>query len=127
MPAKVRKQIYLDQRQNRLLKRLAEARGVSEAEVVRELIDWEAVAGAARPQPPSQAAWEAILKFSQQRAQAGKAGEPYQWNRDEIYEERLRHFGPEASANSPRSLKGQPTPSSKTARKKPARPRLTAR
>ena len=35
MAKMVRKQIYIQERQNILLKRLAEARGVSEAEVIR--------------------------------------------------------------------------------------------
>ena len=91
---KVRKQIYLDQRQNRQLKRLAEARGVSEAEIVRQLIASQAEATAASALPPDRAAWEAILEFSRQRAQSGVAGEPYKWNRDEIYEERESRFGP---------------------------------
>ena len=56
MPAKVRKQIYLEQRQNRQLKRLAEARGVSEAEVVRELIEIEASGSSAHSLPPDPAA-----------------------------------------------------------------------
>ena len=94
MSTKVRKQIYLEQRQNRQLKRLAEARGVSEAEVVRELIDSEAAGSAAKPLPPDQAAWEAILAFSQQRAKSGVTGNAYHWTRDEIYEERLSRFGP---------------------------------
>ena len=132
MPAKVRKQIYLEQRQNRQLKHLAEARGVSEAEVVRELIDAEASAGATRPVPPSRAAWEAILKFSAQRAQSGKAGEPYQWNRDEIYEERLSRFGSllndtEAVENLRGPVTRYPAPKAKSARKKPAGRCLSAK
>src|SRR5664279_3418083 len=94
MPTKVRKQIYLDPRQNRQLKRLAEARGVSEAAVVRELIESEAAGGASNPLPPDRAAWDGIVAFSQQRAKSGVKGEPYQWNRDEIYEARLSRFGP---------------------------------
>src|SRR5438045_3872559 len=94
MPTKVRKQIYLEQRQNRQLKRLAEARGISEAEVVRQLISAEATSAASQALPPDRAAWEAIVAFSQQRAQSGVTGQPYQWNRDEIYEDRLGRFGP---------------------------------
>lgn len=94
MPTKIRKQIYLEKRQDRQLKRLAEARGVSEAAVIRELIDARAAGGATSPLPPDPAAWEAILQFIRQRAQSGETGEPYRWNREEIYEERERRFGP---------------------------------
>jgi hypothetical protein len=94
MPTKVRKQIYLEQRQNRQLKRLAEARGVSEAQVVRDLIAAEAASGANGPLSPDRAAWEALVRFARQRARTGVTGKPYQWNRNEIYEERESRFGP---------------------------------
>ena len=94
MPTKVRKQIYLDQRQNRQLKRLAEARGVSEAQVIRNLLDDQAASARTEPLPPDREAWEAFVRFARQRAQAGLTGEPYKWNRDEIYEERESRYGP---------------------------------
>ena len=92
MPTKIRKQIYLEKRQDRQLKRLAEARGVSEAAVIRELIDAQAAGGATSPLPPDRAAWEAILQFARQRAQSGLTGEPYKWNREELYEERMKRY-----------------------------------
>jgi hypothetical protein len=115
---KVRKQIYLEQRQNRQLKRLAEARGVSEASVVRELIEAEATSGAGSPVPPDRAAWEAIVAFSQQRAQSGVKGEPYLWNRDEIYEERLSRFGPRAHDTHAAKILPVAIPSRRTAKAK---------
>src|SRR5437764_14985550 len=132
MPTKVRKQIYLEQRQNRQLKRLAEARGVSEAEVVRDLIDAEATSGASNPLPADRAAWEAILEFTQQRARSGVTGEPYQWNRDEIYEERLSRFGPvvtgaEKREKSPAQSPGHRNTNAKTNKHKTSRPRAVAK
>jgi hypothetical protein len=94
MPTKVRKQIYLDQRQNRQLKRLAEARGVSEAQVIRNLLDDQTAANQTGPLPPDREAWEAFVRFARQRALSGVTGEPYKWNRDEIYEEREGRYGP---------------------------------
>src|SRR5262245_53188099 len=94
MSTKVRKQIYLDQRQNRQLKRLAEARGVSEAEIIRDLLDTQATASAVKALPPDRAAWEAFVRFARQRAKSGATGRPYKWNRDEIYEEREGRYGP---------------------------------
>jgi hypothetical protein len=40
----IRKQFYLYRRQNQLLKRLAEQRGVSEAEIIRQALEREAAA-----------------------------------------------------------------------------------
>ena len=93
MPLKVRKQIYLDQRQNRQLKRLAEARGVSEAQIIRNLLDAQTTAGQNQPLPPDRAAWEAIVAFSRERAQSDVIGEPYKWNRNDAYEERESRYG----------------------------------
>ena len=94
MPTKIRKQIYLEKRQDRQLKRLAEARGVSEAAVIRELIDGQAAGSATNPLPPDRAAWEAFVRFARQRSRSDATGAPYKWNREEIYEERLGRFGP---------------------------------
>ncbi len=41
----VRKQIYIEERHERLLKRISKARGVSEAELIRRAIEREAVGG----------------------------------------------------------------------------------
>jgi hypothetical protein len=94
MATKVRKQIYLEQRQNRQLKRLAEARGVSEAEVVRDLIDAEASSGASRSLPPDPGAWQkahqTMLKLLAQPALPNRRRN---WTRDDLYEERLSRYG----------------------------------
>ena len=42
MAQMLRKQIYIEKRQQALLKRLAKKRGVSEAEIIRQAIDREA-------------------------------------------------------------------------------------
>jgi len=60
----VRKQIYLHQRQEAQLKRLARLRGLSEAEIIRQAIDREAAAGSALARPAdSRAALQEILDF----------------------------------------------------------------
>jgi len=46
----VRMQFYIYKRQNDLLKRLAQRRGVSEAEIIRQAIDHE-ISGGAVPKP----------------------------------------------------------------------------
>ncbi len=43
MAEMVRKQIYIQERHERLLKRISKARGVSEAELIRQAIERETV------------------------------------------------------------------------------------
>jgi len=83
----IRKQIYIPPRQNLMLKRLAKQRGVSEAEVIRQALEREA--GRAEAVDNGERAFAEMVAFAERRNEkyAGK-GEPYQWNRDEIYEER---------------------------------------
>ena len=93
--AKVRKQIYLEKRQNQQLKRLAEARGVSEAEVIRQALEREVQSKIDKPLPVNRAAFEAFKREALARRELGITGEPYKWNRAELYEERLARYGPD--------------------------------
>jgi len=91
MPTKIRKQIYLEKRQNQKLRRLAEARGVSEAEVIRELIEQQP-ASAAPPLDP--AAWEKAQKTMRALlAQGPLPNRRRNWTREDLYEERLGRYG----------------------------------
>jgi len=85
----VRKQIYIHRRQEALLKRLAKLRDTSEAEIIRHAIDFEAehTQSFTAPSDPH-AAWEDILRFVEERKKTGITGQPYLWNRQELYEER---------------------------------------
>ena len=91
---KVRKQIYLEKRQDQQLKRIAEARGISEAEVIRQALDRTDYRVASRLAVRDQSAMEALIKDALARRELGVTGEPYQWNREELYEERLARYGP---------------------------------
>ena len=93
MSEMVRKQFYIHKRQQLLLRRLSQARGVSEAEIVRQAIERE-VTGAPPPSaPPDRSAWEEIMSFVQARKTLGPdSGEPYRWNRKDAYEERESRF-----------------------------------
>ena len=86
--AKIRKQIYLEKKQNQQLKRLAERRGVSEAEVIRQAIEHEAAAAANQPLAPNLGALAEFVEAARARRQLGIVGEPYKWNREELYAER---------------------------------------
>ena len=57
MPTKVRKQIYIEPRQEQTLKRLARLRGDSEAEIIRQAID--AFTTISRIPPRDMTVWEA--------------------------------------------------------------------
>jgi hypothetical protein len=87
----VRKQIYIQERQERLLKRISKARGVSEAEVIRQAIERETV-GEKPLLAPDQAAWDKILCFAKSRKPLRPNIRPYRWNRLDAYAERERRY-----------------------------------
>lgn len=83
----IRKQIYLDQRHDDLLKRLAKARQASEAEIIRQALDREALAGQwLGPNNPT--AWRTLLDGFEARTALPPTAEPYSWRRADAYEER---------------------------------------
>jgi hypothetical protein len=90
MSEMVRKQFYIHEHQQRLLKRMSQARRISEAEIVRQAIEREAAATPSLPKP-DRAAWEQIVCFVETRQALGSGNEPYQWSRQHAYEERERH------------------------------------
>ena len=83
----VRKQIYIQKHQQRRLKRLAQVRGVSEAELIRQAIDRETAEGAPQVVAYDHAALEQIIRFALARRKAGATGESYQWKREDAYDE----------------------------------------
>lgn len=84
----VRKQIYIYQRQEALLKRLAEARSLSEAEIIRQAIDRGIAGEPVQSRSDDHEAWRRMQKFIEQNRSRAGTGEPYLWNREEIYAER---------------------------------------
>lgn len=99
MTEMVRKQIYIQRRHADWLARLAAARGISEAEVVRQAIDHEVTGSRMAQAQSNQQAWQAVLAFAAKRRQAA-AGDaiPYQWNREDAYESREDRFDDPAEA-----------------------------
>ncbi len=90
MTQMIRKQIYIQRRQQVALKRLARLRGLSEAEVIRQAIEREAEAGAIKLLPGDTAALQDFLKFARSRRATG--GTRRAWKRDDLYEERLNRY-----------------------------------
>lgn len=84
----VRKQIYIPRRQNALLKRLSQARGLSEAEIIRQAIEKEVAGETVPPAWRTLSAMDDFARLALSKRGAGKQGEPYRWERAEIYAER---------------------------------------
>lgn len=84
----VRKQFYIQQRQDALLKRLSQARGLSEAEIIRQAIEREAAGTPTQPGAADRSAWQELVAFLEARQGSARGGQPYRWNREEIYAER---------------------------------------
>jgi hypothetical protein len=99
MAEMVRKQVYIEERHERLLKRISKARGVSEAQLIRQAIERETV-GEKPLLSPDQWAWDKILRFAKNRKILRPGDRPYHWIRLEAYEERERRF--------PKFEKGKP-------------------
>ncbi len=92
MAEMVRKQIYIEERHERLLKRISKARGVSEDELIRQAIERETLGAKPVLLEPDQAAWDEILRFVENRKSLRPSGRPYRWNRLDAYAEREKRF-----------------------------------
>lgn len=84
----IRKQFYIQKRQDALLKRLSEARGVSEAEIVRQAIEHEVAGKPSQTGLLATIAMDNFARLARRKRSQLKGIEPYRWNREEIYEER---------------------------------------
>ncbi|MPY87365.1 MAG: hypothetical protein GEU99_05540 [Luteitalea sp.] len=95
MSRMVRKQLYIEKRQDDMLKRRAKAQGVTEAELVREALD-APVLPASRAFHPDEDAWDSFLRFvrrlahrGSRRARRAVPSSDRGWTRDDLYEERI--------------------------------------
>ena len=89
----VRKQIYLEDRHDAMLKRLARARGVSEAQIIRQALDRHSGAQPAGAAPDARA-WAQALSFMRGRRRTRRPvrGGRRRWTRADLYDVRLgRH------------------------------------
>lgn len=91
MTPMVRKQVYIEPRQDELLKQWAEETGRSEAEIVRQALDhW---LESERRHREAEAAWEEERAFIEARAAQGPVPGGRTWTREELYEERMNRYG----------------------------------
>lgn len=91
MTTMIRKQVYLEPRQDAQVKLLAAERKTTEADIIREAID--TLLGEVARQRRAQQAWEEALAFMETRYAKGAVSAGRTWTRDELYEERLGRYG----------------------------------
>ncbi len=84
----IRKQFYIRRRHQILLKKLAQAKGVSEAEIIRQAIEHEAAGSERQAAAADRNAWEEILAAVEARKALGVRAIPYNWSRQEAYRKR---------------------------------------
>ena len=84
MAIKVRKQIYIEQDQNTILKRLSDERGMPEAEIIREALT-QHIQGL-RVRRRDLGAWAAEREFIRHLIAQGAAPEPTTWRRENLHE-----------------------------------------
>ena len=90
----VRKQIYLEERQEARLKRIARARGISEAEVIRQAIDRQVRGVEVDTGGGDPSVWKSALRFMRSLAAHPRKGRQGRtWKREDAYAERLSRHG----------------------------------
>ncbi len=94
MSEMIRKQFYIHKRQQLLLRKLAQAKGVSEAEIVRQAIEHEAAGSERQTLMPDRSAWEEILAAVEGRKALGTEAKPYDWDRRDAYQDREGRLAP---------------------------------
>ena len=91
MPRMIRKQIYIESRQDSTLKKRAHDLGVTEAEVIRRAIDHQMVS--VRLGIRDLKAWDREKAFITKRMAKGRVSGGRRWKREDAYEERLTRYG----------------------------------
>jgi hypothetical protein len=88
MSEMVRKQFYIHKRHQLLLRKLAQAKGVSEAEIIRQAIEHEAAGTERQHVAPDRSAWEEVINTVKVRMKLESQTIPYHWDRQDAYQER---------------------------------------
>src|SRR3990170_1722012 len=92
MSQMVRKQIYIQKSQEERLKKVAEARGVSEAEIIRRALDNEIRRAGYRlayDDEAMQRLYQAMLDMDKKPSVPPKKRD---WTREDLYEERMKRY-----------------------------------
>ena len=92
MPQMVRKQIYIQKSQEERLKKVAETRGVSEAEIIRRALENELKHSGYRLAYDSDA-WKRIeARIAEMDKLPPVTQKKRDWTRDDLYEERMKRY-----------------------------------
>jgi hypothetical protein len=87
MGTKVRKQIYIEAKQDAVLKRMSEESGLSEAEIIRQAIDRHAQAQGYN-QSRAQA-WAQARQFIENLIELGPVPGGRTWKREDLYDRKV--------------------------------------
>jgi hypothetical protein len=87
----IRKQVYIEERHDRMLKRRAKLRGVTEAEIVRDALEMIAIGGSgrARQTPDPVAGRKAVAFMRSLHARRRRASAGRRWTRESLYQDRI--------------------------------------
>ncbi|HKS25794.1 MAG TPA: hypothetical protein VJZ76_23590 [Thermoanaerobaculia bacterium] len=89
----VRKQFYIDQQHEEKLKRIAQERGVTEAEVIRQAIEGIGTPPAASQRLPDPEAFQKLIASMRAAGRRRpKSGPRERWTRESLYEERISRW-----------------------------------
>jgi hypothetical protein len=92
-PAMIRKQVYIESRHERMLKRRARQRGVTEAEIIREALDSVETVAVVRRQDVDEAAGRQALRFMHALGKSfRKAPRGRTWTREALYGDRISRW-----------------------------------
>ena len=93
MTQMVRKQIYIQENQEAQLKKIAEARGVSEAEIIRQALENELRYVGNYRSAYDSTSWQKVLDFWADLDKRSPVPQrPRDWTRDDLYEERMSRY-----------------------------------
>lgn len=93
MAQMVRKQIYIQKSQEERLKKVAESRGVSEAEIIRRALENELRQGSAYRPAYDAEAWKQIVAFWEELDTRGPVEpRPRDWKREDLYGDRMKRY-----------------------------------
>ncbi len=81
----IRKQVYINARQDRLLKARAKQFGVTEAELIRQSLD-QSLGAPALSRPRNPEAWREFMRTVRRRMRMKIPPSPRTWTRDELYD-----------------------------------------
>ncbi len=85
----VRKQVYIEERQEKMLKKLSRELNVSQAELIRRGID--EIIDQTATQARRMKAWEEFKEFAMSRPEVPEGGKRT-WTRDELYDRPKKYF-----------------------------------